>query len=65
MCVEELLSLSLSLSLSLLLDFCRDNYFFVGYLLGRYTEQCCPEYLKGNNVVVVVVVVVVVHICGS
>lgn len=30
-------------------DFCRDNYFFVGYILGRYTEHCCPEYLKASN----------------
>jgi S-adenosylmethionine:diacylglycerol 3-amino-3-carboxypropyl transferase/ubiquinone/menaquinone biosynthesis C-methylase UbiE len=30
-------------------DFCRDNYFFVGYILGRYTEQCSPEYLKRAN----------------
>jgi ubiquinone/menaquinone biosynthesis C-methylase UbiE len=30
-------------------DFCRDNYFYVGYILGRYTEHCCPEYLKASN----------------
>lgn len=24
----------------------RDNYFWRVYLTGRYTRQCCPEYLK-------------------
>jgi S-adenosylmethionine-diacylglycerol 3-amino-3-carboxypropyl transferase len=27
----------------------RDNYFWRVYLNGRYTEQCCPEYLKPEN----------------
>jgi hypothetical protein len=30
-------------------DFCRDNYFFVGYILGRYTHDCCPRYLERAN----------------
>jgi S-adenosylmethionine-diacylglycerol 3-amino-3-carboxypropyl transferase len=24
----------------------RDNYFWSVYVLGHYTRQCCPEYLK-------------------
>lgn len=26
-----------------------DNYFWRVYLMGEYTEQCCPEYLKPEN----------------
>ena len=26
-------------------DLVKDNYFFLGYMLGYYTEQCCPRYL--------------------
>ena len=26
-----------------------DNYFWRLYLAGRYTESCCPEYLKREN----------------
>jgi S-adenosylmethionine-diacylglycerol 3-amino-3-carboxypropyl transferase len=26
-----------------------DNYFWRVYLTGRYTEECCPEYLKREN----------------
>jgi S-adenosylmethionine-diacylglycerol 3-amino-3-carboxypropyl transferase len=26
-----------------------DNYFWRVYLTGRYTEDCCPEYLKREN----------------
>jgi S-adenosylmethionine-diacylglycerol 3-amino-3-carboxypropyl transferase len=26
-----------------------DNYFWRVYLTGRYTRQCCPEYLKEAN----------------
>ena len=27
----------------------RDNYFWRVYLTGRYTPDCCPEYLKPGN----------------
>jgi hypothetical protein len=27
-------------------DLVDDNYFFLGYILGHYTERCCPRYLK-------------------
>ncbi|MCC9643273.1 BtaA family protein [Rhodopirellula sp. JC740] len=27
----------------------RDNYFWRVYLTGRYTPECCPEYLKEEN----------------
>ena len=27
----------------------RDNYFWRVYFTGRYTERCCPEYLKPQN----------------
>lgn len=27
----------------------RDNYFWTLYLRGRYTRECCPEYLKQEN----------------
>jgi S-adenosylmethionine-diacylglycerol 3-amino-3-carboxypropyl transferase len=27
----------------------RDNYFWRVYLTGRYSRQCCPEYLKPEN----------------
>ena len=27
----------------------RDNYFWRVYLSGRYTRECCPEYLKAAN----------------
>jgi S-adenosylmethionine-diacylglycerol 3-amino-3-carboxypropyl transferase len=27
----------------------RDNYFWRVYLTGRYTAECCPEYLKRDN----------------
>jgi hypothetical protein len=30
-------------------DLVLDNYFYLGYLLGYYTEQCCPRYLKREN----------------
>lgn len=26
-----------------------DNYFYRVYLQGRYTRECCPEYLKADN----------------
>lgn len=26
-----------------------DNYFWRLYLFGRYTKECCPEYLKEHN----------------
>lgn len=26
-----------------------DNYFWRVYMTGRYTRQCCPEYLKEEN----------------
>jgi len=26
-----------------------ENYFWLVYLLGRYTKNCCPEYLKKEN----------------
>ncbi|MGE7386501.1 DUF3419 family protein [Streptomyces sp. NPDC004126] len=27
----------------------QDNYFWRGYVLGSYTPDCCPEYLKREN----------------
>jgi S-adenosylmethionine-diacylglycerol 3-amino-3-carboxypropyl transferase len=27
----------------------RDNYFWRVYMTGRYTPECCPEYLKREN----------------
>ncbi|MEM7531830.1 MAG: BtaA family protein [Chloroflexota bacterium] len=27
----------------------RDNYFWRAYVTGRYTETCCPNYLKPEN----------------
>lgn len=30
-------------------DFCGDNYFYNGYILGFYDEHCCPNYLKKEN----------------
>ena len=27
----------------------RDNYFWRVYLSGRYTRECCPEYLRAAN----------------
>jgi S-adenosylmethionine-diacylglycerol 3-amino-3-carboxypropyl transferase len=27
----------------------RDNYFWRLYLMGEFTENCCPEYLKPHN----------------
>ncbi|CEM35387.1 unnamed protein product [Vitrella brassicaformis CCMP3155] len=30
-------------------DLVRDNYFFGGYVLGRWTKECCPRYLKEHN----------------
>ncbi len=27
----------------------RDNYFWRLYLAGRYSSECCPEYLKASN----------------
>ena len=27
----------------------RDNYFWLVYLLGEYTHDCCPSYLKQEN----------------
>jgi S-adenosylmethionine-diacylglycerol 3-amino-3-carboxypropyl transferase len=27
----------------------KDNYFWLVYLLGEYTPNCCPAYLKENN----------------
>ncbi|MFF4368283.1 DUF3419 family protein [Streptomyces sp. NPDC001594] len=29
----------------------QDNYFWRGYVLGSYTPDCCPEYLKRENFV--------------
>ncbi len=26
-----------------------DNYFWAVYIYGKYTRDCCPEYLKPNN----------------
>jgi hypothetical protein len=26
-------------------DLCNDNYFYYGYLMGRFTESNCPRYL--------------------
>eukprot|EP00045_Choanoeca_perplexa_P010355 m.104489 g.104489 ORF g.104489 m.104489 type:complete len:796 (+) comp15248_c1_seq1:83-2470(+) len=26
-----------------------DNYFFLGYILGYYTERCCPRYLQADH----------------
>ena len=23
-----------------------DNYFYYGYLFGKYTRKCCPRYLQ-------------------
>ena len=28
----------------------KDNYFWRVYMTGQYTQQCCPEYLKPENV---------------
>ncbi len=28
----------------------KDNYFWRVYMTGRYTPECCPEYLKPDNV---------------
>lgn len=28
----------------------KDNYFWRVYMTGQYTPQCCPEYLKPDNV---------------
>ena len=30
-------------------DLVYDNYFYLGYILGEYTEECCPRYLKREN----------------
>ena len=30
-------------------DLVNDNYFFLGYILGKYTRQCCPRYLKQEH----------------
>ena len=30
-------------------DLVHDNYFYLGYILGEYTEECCPRYLKKEN----------------
>lgn len=30
-------------------DLVYDNYFYLGYILGEYTEECCPRYLKKEN----------------
>lgn len=27
-------------------DLVEDNYFYLGYILGHYTERCCPRYLQ-------------------
>ena len=27
----------------------QNNYFWLVYMLGHYTEDCCPEYLKRHN----------------
>ena len=29
-------------------DIYNDNYFYHGYLYGRFTKDCCPRYLKMN-----------------
>lgn len=26
-----------------------DNYFYYGYLFGKYSRQCCPRYLRPEN----------------
>eukprot|EP01041_Mallomonas_annulata_P008145 gene8145-16740_t len=30
-------------------DLVQDNYFYSGYILGYYTKECCPRYLKKEN----------------
>lgn len=30
-------------------DLVNDNYFFLGYILGYYTRECCPRYLKSEH----------------
>ncbi|GMH65735.1 hypothetical protein TrLO_g14495 [Triparma laevis f. longispina] len=30
-------------------DFCGDNYFYNGYILGYFDKHCCPNYLKEEN----------------
>eukprot|EP00607_Mallomonas_marina_P002199 CAMPEP_0182437212 /NCGR_PEP_ID=MMETSP1167-20130531/84889_1 /TAXON_ID=2988 /ORGANISM="Mallomonas Sp, Strain CCMP3275" /LENGTH=704 /DNA_ID=CAMNT_0024630041 /DNA_START=106 /DNA_END=2220 /DNA_ORIENTATION=+ len=30
-------------------DLVKDNYFYSGYILGYYTPECCPRYLKKEN----------------
>ncbi|EGD83081.1 hypothetical protein PTSG_03719 [Salpingoeca rosetta] len=30
-------------------DVVNDNYFFLGYILGKYTRTCCPRYLKEEH----------------
>ena len=30
-------------------DLVRDNYFFHGYLAGKYSKDCCPRYLREEH----------------
>ncbi|EDQ91612.1 uncharacterized protein MONBRDRAFT_36263 [Monosiga brevicollis MX1] len=30
-------------------DLVEDNYFFYGYIVGEYSERCCPRYLKAEH----------------
>jgi S-adenosylmethionine-diacylglycerol 3-amino-3-carboxypropyl transferase len=30
-------------------DLVNDNYFFLGYILGFYTRDCCPRYLRAEH----------------
>ena len=30
-------------------DLVKDNYFFLGYILGHYTRECCPRYLRAEH----------------
>jgi betaine lipid synthase len=30
-------------------DLAHDNYFYGGYIMGKYTKDCCPRYLKKEN----------------
>ncbi len=32
-------------------DLVHDNYFYLGYILGEYTHECCPRYLKQEHFV--------------
>lgn len=30
-------------------DLCFDNYFYMGYIKGRWTHECCPRYLRREH----------------